>query len=282
MIEGRSTADLPDRRQALLSIGGLGLAALVTACGGGDTTGTGRATPSTTATGGTASTPTTTPGGTPGASAAPGTTAAEAAGVCTLTPELTEGPFYLDLDRLRRDITEGRPGVPLTLRTTVVDSRSCAAIADAAVDIWHCDAVGAYSGFGEGGAETTFLRGVQLTGPDGVAELITIYPGWYPGRALHIHLKVHHGVSAAGDRFTGGSVSHTGQLFFPDDITTQVGRLDPYRSTSKAFTPNDADSIYREVGPSSIVELTPNDAGDVSKGFVASITLAVDPTATPR
>src|SRR4249919_2067907 len=90
-------------------------------------------------------------------------TAAMAARSCKLTPEVTEGPFYVALDRIRKDITEGRPGVPLTLKLRVVDVRKCAPIRGAAVDIWHCDAGGLYSDEASNGtAGQTYLRGVQL------------------------------------------------------------------------------------------------------------------------
>ena len=125
--------------------------------------------------------------------------------ICVLTPEQTEGPYYLPLDLLRQDITEGRPGLPLRLRIAVVDVNGCSPLPDAAVDIWHCDAQGYYSGFtgypggdadpeaGAGVEEGTFLRGVQTTNADGIAEFQTIYPGWYTGRTVHIHMKVHVG-----------------------------------------------------------------------------------------
>jgi protocatechuate 3,4-dioxygenase beta subunit len=121
-------------------------------------------------------------------------------------PELTEGPYYIEGEQIRRNITEGKAGVPLTLRLRVVDASTCKPIKGAAVDIWHADAGGVYSGFGGGARSRTFLRGIQRTDANGVAVFRTIYPGWYPGRAVHIHLKVH----------VGGSVVHTGQLFFPD------------------------------------------------------------------
>lgn len=125
---------------------------------------------------------------------------------CVLTPELAEGPYYIDLDSVRSDIREDRPGAPTSLSITVVDAATCAPVKDAAVDIWHADAAGEYSGFGSagdggrpgggGGSPTNdkrFLRGTQITGADGVATFLTIYPGWYTGRAVHIHVKVHAG-----------------------------------------------------------------------------------------
>jgi hypothetical protein len=124
-----------------------------------------------------------------------------------LTPEQTEGPFYLPLELSRQDITEGKAGVPLRLRIAVADINACTMLPDAAVDIWHCDDQGYYSGVdanpggnvsqnAEAGAGTeagTFLRGIQLTNADGIAEFQTIYPGWYAGRTVHIHMKVHVG-----------------------------------------------------------------------------------------
>ena len=158
---------------------------------------------------------------------------------CVLTPELTEGPYYIAGEKVRRNITEGKPGTPLELRLSVVKASTCAPVAGAAVDIWHCDAGGIYSGYGSastggppgggggggGGHSTptdklTFLRGIQRTDRNGLAVLDTIYPGWYPGRAVHIHVKVH----------IGGSVVHTGQFFFSDDLTDAVYRRAPYAS----------------------------------------------------
>src|SRR4051812_24855877 len=104
---------------------------------------------------------------------------------CVLTPELTEGPYYIAGEKVRRDITDGRPGTRLMLRTTVVDASTCKAIRGAAVDVWHADASGVYSGFGDGAASQTFMRGVQKTDARGLAVFKTVYPGWYPGRSVH-------------------------------------------------------------------------------------------------
>ena len=126
---------------------------------------------------------------------------------CVLTPEMTEGPYYLDGDKVRRDIREGRPGTRLDLATTVVDVSTCKPIKGAAVDIWHCDAGGTYSGFAQEGTDgDTFMRGIQRTTKTGLATFVTVYPGWYSGRTVHIHVQVS----------LGGNVLHTGQLFFPE------------------------------------------------------------------
>src|SRR5947209_19501200 len=126
---------------------------------------------------------------------------------CVLTPEQTEGPYYVANEHVRRNITEGRPGTPLALRTTVVNASNCKPIKGAAVDVWHADASGTYSGvLGNTG---TFMRGIQKTNAKGLALFQTVYPGWYQGRTVHIHVKVH----------IGGNVVHTGQLYFPDTLT---------------------------------------------------------------
>ncbi len=138
---------------------------------------------------------------------------------CVLSPEMTEGPYYLPNEKVRRNITEGLPGAPLSLRLMVADASTCKPIKGAAVDIWHASAGGKYSG--EQANDTvgqTFLRGIQRTDANGLALFTTVYPGWYPGRAVHIHVKVH----------VGGNVVHTGQLFFRDSFTDVVYRRAPY------------------------------------------------------
>jgi protocatechuate 3,4-dioxygenase beta subunit len=184
-------------------------------------------------------------------------TATRATPDCTLAPELTEGPFYLDLDLIRRDITEGRPGTPLALTVTVVDADSCGPIPDAAVDVWHCDAAGVYSGV-EGGSGT-FLRGVQLTDDRGTATFRTIYPGWYSGRAVHIHLKVHLGASEA----------HTGQLFFDDAVTRAVYERAPYNARPGPDVLNEADGIFAESRGVTVVSVQPDEPyrGGVTLGI---------------
>ena len=135
---------------------------------------------------------------------------------CVLAPEQTEGPYYVDDAAVRRNVTEGKPGVPLTLRLTVVNASSCKPIKGAAVEIWHCDAAGVYSGVSRQSTENErFLRGRPANGREGPRRSSsTIYPGWYQGRTVHIHTMVH----------IGGNVVHTGQLYFPDAVTDAVYR----------------------------------------------------------
>jgi protocatechuate 3,4-dioxygenase beta subunit len=169
---------------------------------------------------------------------------ASGAVTCVLTPELTEGPFYIPNERVRRDITEGKAGTPLALALTVVDAASCKPIKGAAVDIWHCDASGAYSSVSNSPGKT-FLRGVQRTDAKGVAHFKTIYPGWYPGRDVHIHVMVH----------LGGRVVHTGQLFFPDALSDKVYKAAPYAKRGARDTRNADDSIFVNGGSKSIMAL---------------------------
>src|SRR5437762_10848612 len=170
---------------------------------------------------------------------------------CVLTPEQTEGPYYIASEAVRRNITEGRPGVPLLLRAFVVNASSCKAIKNAAVDIWHADAGGVYSGFGTGAGNRTFMRGVQRTNAKGLAQFRTVYPGWYQGRTVHIHVKVH----------LGGNVVHTGQLYFPDAVTDAVYRKQPYSSRPNRDVRNAADSIFRNGGGKSLLSVKKNSAG---------------------
>jgi protocatechuate 3,4-dioxygenase beta subunit len=179
---------------------------------------------------------------------------------CVLTPEQTEGPYYIPNERVRRNITDGHPGTALILRATVVDASTCRPIRRAAVDVWHADAAGVYSGFGAGAGSRTFMRGVQRTDARGLAVFRTVYPGWYPGRTVHIHVKVH----------IGGNVVHTGQLYFPDAVTDAAYRKAPYSSRPNRETRNATDSVFRNGGKRSM--LTVRKSGGI---YVAAITMGV-------
>jgi protocatechuate 3,4-dioxygenase beta subunit len=197
------------------------------------------------------------------AAAASGGPAAVTRGLvgCVLTPELTEGPYYVPGEKLRHDVTEGKPGRPLQLRLGVLDVSRCTPVAGATVEIWHCDAHGVYSGAVAGNPGTNFLRGGQRTNANGVASFATVYPGWYPGRAVHIHVKVH----------VGGAVVHTGQLFFPAAVTDAVYARAPYKAHGKLpDTTNSADAIYRNGGNRGLLVVKPS-----GKGYAASITMGV-------
>lgn len=200
---------------------------------------------------------------------------------CALTPEQEEGPFYIDLTQVRKDIVENRPGVPLALALTVVASDTCEPIRDAAIDIWHCDALGVYSGEpSEGTAGETFLRGTQLTDVNGLAEFATIYPGQYPGRTTHIHVKVHLGGRRGDGTYSGGHVSHTGQLFTSDRHDAEVFALAPYKRNTAEITPRNLDGVYRsQGGSSSVLALARVGSSLARNGLAARATLGVDPSA---
>jgi len=218
---------------------------------------------------------------------------------CTLTAEQEEGPYYIDYETMRQDISEGKPGVPLKLRIALVDANRCSPLENAAVDIWHCDAVGVYSGFtAEGGGRggpgrgpggpggpppgrgnrqtdaTRFLRGVQVSDTQGLVEFGTLYPGWYEGRTIHIHLKVH----------LNGHVSHTGQVFLPEDLTEQIAKLEPYAKHSNVHrTTQSEDHVFTsQHGSGSIASMTRLRNGSNEDGFLATVTVAIDPEATPQ
>lgn len=179
---------------------------------------------------------------------------------CVLTPEGSEGPFYVDTDLVRRDIREGRPGVQVELRITVVDATSCRPLQDAAVDIWHADALGVYSGV-QGDDGSRFLRGIQRTDPSGVAAFTTIFPGWYDNRSVHIHVKVH----------IGGAEIHTGQLYLADEVTAAVAAVTPYAERTVPRTHNDDDFLFRRGGSQSLLAVT----GQPSSGYQTDITIGV-------
>jgi len=247
---------------------------------------------------------------------------------CTLTPEQEEGPYYVDDQIVRPDITEGKPGLPLKLRVALVDSRRCGPLNGAALDIWHCDALGAYSAFaagspggrgrgpGRGGPPpgpppdmtegfwpdgppppfgvdrgggarpmeaSRFLRGVQLADLQGIVEFTTLYPGWYEGRTIHIHLKVHLGGKVAEGKYAGGHVSHTGQLFLPEEASEEVSRLQPYAQRLNLHrTLQSEDGVFTgQHGAASIMMLDRVSRRRKEEGFVATVTLGIDPDAIP-
>jgi protocatechuate 3,4-dioxygenase beta subunit len=179
---------------------------------------------------------------------------------CVLTPELTEGPYYLPSEPFRRNVTEGKPGLPLILDLAVVDASSCKPLEHASVEIWHADATGNYSGFGSTAQNRTFCRGQQRCDKYGVAEFKTIYPGWYSGRTTHIHVKVH----------VSGNTVHTGQLFFTDAATARVSATkQPYAGRGQPDVTNSQDMIYAQGGSASIVKLRRRKRGKGYRGKLA-------------
>jgi protocatechuate 3,4-dioxygenase beta subunit len=205
---------------------------------------------------------------------------AAAAGTCLrLNAEQEEGPFYVDLGKVRADVVEGQAGVPLDLRIRVVDHARCEPVANAAVDIWQCNALGVYSDEASEGTEGEgYLRGIQFTDADGFAELQTVYPGHYAGRATHIHVKVHIGGTRTKKSYSGGHLSHTGQMLFDEGMNSKVYALSPYSSSTVARVPNTSDRVYTEQGGSrSMIKVT----GSPSSGLKGQIALGIEPKSTP-
>ena len=196
---------------------------------------------------------------------------------CVVRPELTIGPYFVD-DQLNRSDIRSEPsdnsvkeGVPLTLNISVasVGDSSCTPIEGAQVDIWHCDANRQYSGVSAQGSDTTgqkFLRGYQLTDANGAVQFQTIYPGWYSGRAVHIHFTIRtKGANSEDYQFTS-------QFFFDDTLTDQVHSLEPYASKGQRDTRNSNDNIYNGGGDQLLLNLD----GDTTNGFTTSFNVGLD------
>ncbi|MCZ4225338.1 intradiol ring-cleavage dioxygenase [Pedobacter rhodius] len=173
-------------------------------------------------------------------------TTASTNGTCTVAPTETEGPFptKVPASYVRSDITDGRTGYKMTAKITIGNiNNNCAALAGAIVDIWHCDAEGNYSEYGGTNMQSTnyqsvhFLRGRQTTDANGLVTFTTIFPGWYSGRATHIHVHV---FSAAGT-----SLNVT-QIAFPEGAGTALALVNGYAKGMTGYTYNNADGIFSD------------------------------------
>jgi protocatechuate 3,4-dioxygenase beta subunit len=196
---------------------------------------------------------------------------------CVVTPQLTEGPYFVDEMLFRSDIrsdpTTGaiKEGVPLHLsfRTVQVGSdAACTPLAGAVVDVWQCDALGVYSDITDPGFSTVdqkFLRGSQYTDDAGAAEFMTIYPGWYQGRTVHIHFKVR------TDPDSDSGYEFTSQLFFDDALTDEVFTREPYSTKGARDTRNANDGIFRGGSDELLLDIV--EEGD---GFAATIEVGID------
>lgn len=185
---------------------------------------------------------------------------------CVLTPPQMEGPYFVD-ERLHRsdirsDPSDGsvRPGTPLSLalRISTVEGARCTPLRDAMVDIWHCDANGIYSDVADPGFDTSgkkFLRGYQLTDAQGMVRFLTIFPGWYPGRAVHIHFKVR--AKAAN----GKQYELTSQLYFDDALTDRIHAQPPYLRQGQRAPRNDNDGLFRRGGRQLMMTVSRDGAG---------------------
>jgi len=253
------------------------------------------------------------------ASASSTSTAAEAC--YKLTSETTEGPYYIDADKIRQDITEDKEGIPLTLRLKVIDSETCRPIADAAVDIWHCDALGIYSGYessstgggtaptdapsgtpsgtptgepptgaptgGPGGGvhqeptdDERYLRGTWKTDKHGQVTFRTVFPGWYRGRCVHIHTKVHVNGEWTDAGYEGGNTCHTGQFFLDEESVLASAEVEPYSTSTTERTTLTEDTIYDQSGTTGGLLKLKYNKKNIAKGVIGSLTMGVDPEAT--
>jgi protocatechuate 3,4-dioxygenase beta subunit len=210
-----------------------------------------------------------------------GTTTTPSAASCVLTAALTEGPYFVD-EKLERSDIRSDPatgavsaGAPLSLTFNVsrVSSDACTPLTGAYLDVWHCDAAGTYSdvsGPGNGSAAgRKFLRGYQITDANGVARFTTIYPGWYSGRAVHVHFKLR--------LFAGITRTYefTSQFFFDEALTSQVHAQSPYNSKGTRNVVNGRDGIYNSLSAAERATLTLQATADGSGGYAGVINLGV-------
>jgi protocatechuate 3,4-dioxygenase beta subunit len=203
--------------------------------------------------------------------AAPAAGGSSGNATCQVTPEETAGPYPDKIGMLgdskyfRSDITEGRTGVPLTLTLTISNTNGgCAPLANANIEIWHCDADGNYSEYtqpGYDGTGETFLRGVQTTDANGEVTFKTIYPGWYQGRVTHIHFQV----------YVSGKPIKTSQIAFDESITSTVYDTSDYVSHGQSPMTNAQDMVFSDGDEYELAELT----GDTSKGYAATLAVGV-------
>jgi protocatechuate 3,4-dioxygenase beta subunit len=182
---------------------------------------------------------------------------------CVVRPRQTEGPFFVDGDLERSDLRVDprtgavKPGVPLRLafRVSRVAASSCAPLAGAQVHVWHCDAAGDYSSVRDQRAPKAgeaFLRGFQNTDAAGIARFLTIYPGWYPGRAVHVHFKIRT-ADAARSEFTS-------QLYFDEALSERVYAAAPYAGRGRPRLSNGDDFLFRDGGRQLLLDVKPEDA----------------------
>jgi hypothetical protein len=185
---------------------------------------------------------------------------------------------------IRKDVKEGQQGIDLYLEAQYIDITTCEPVPALYVDIWNANATGVYSGVesGQGGLNTTFLRGIQKTDEEGVASFETIFPGHYDGRAIHTHLLTKSNVSLyENGTTTGGAVTHIGQVFYPEALVSAVEATAPYNTNTQAYTSNDED-MWSIVQAGETFDPFPQFiylGDDITDGLLAWIQIGINSTA---
>jgi protocatechuate 3,4-dioxygenase beta subunit len=186
---------------------------------------------------------------------------------CVVKPQQTEGPYFVDEKLNRSDIRSDpsnnsvKSGVPLRLifQVSQVGDRVCTPLNNAIVDVWHCDAEGVYSDVNDRRFSTLgqkFLRGYQATDENGQAEFVTIYPGWYPGRTVHIHFKI---------RTPQQDYEFTSQLYFDDDLSDRVYAQAPYAARGQRNQRNAQDGIFQNGGEQLLLQMSEAETGYIGR-----------------
>jgi protocatechuate 3,4-dioxygenase beta subunit len=266
-----------ERRKVLGAFGSMGALSLL-GCNASDSGGNNTAAATTSSSTGTSSTTASTTSSTSSSSSSTSTASSVNTASnsnlsgCVLIPEETQGPYPLNLSAnasyFRQDITEGKTGMPLKLKLTLLNvGNKCTPVSNARVDIWHCDKDGVYSGYNQPGANTvgqTFCRGIQLSDANGQVTFTTIYPGWYAGRITHIHFQVY---------LNNGLVA-TSQVAFPEVITQAVYNTSLYlakgQNTSvRSFA---ADNVFADGTTYQMCSIATNSA---TGGYDAELTVGI-------
>ncbi|KIW25793.1 uncharacterized protein PV07_08937 [Cladophialophora immunda] len=216
---------------------------------------------------------------------------------CALQADVTQGPYFVKGELIRPNLVEDQQGVPLTLDIQIIDTTTCEPIPALFLDIWHCNSTGVYSGVvasGNGNSNDstnlnqTFLRGIQQTDGNGIAQFETLFPGHYTGRANHIHVLTHNqnattvrvnGTLLGTNASANVHASHVGQLFFDQDLIAQVEAVSPYATNTQELTLNSEDSILGSEADSTDPFVEYVLLGDtVQDGILAWISIGIDPT----
>uniref|UniRef100_K3XB85 Intradiol ring-cleavage dioxygenases domain-containing protein n=1 Tax=Globisporangium ultimum (strain ATCC 200006 / CBS 805.95 / DAOM BR144) TaxID=431595 RepID=K3XB85_GLOUD len=175
---------------------------------------------------------------------------------CVLEPYVTEGPYYVRGELIRTDIREKQAGIDLYTELQIIDVNTCLPVPNLYIDFWHCNSTGVYSGVNaatngnyadKSNINKTFNRGLAPTNASGLVTFLTTFPGHYTGRTTHIHVLANHdGKVLANNTYSGGSVSHVGQIFFDQSLITQVEQTSAYLPNKQTLTTNARDSIFAQ------------------------------------